>query len=56
MGLLSSHSELKRLVKQGGLYINEKRITLNQIDKPFHWKDGDIIRIGKYKRWKVKIV
>ena len=48
-GLVTSMSELKRLVKQGGVYINNERVT----DINRELKDGDIIRRGSHRIVKV---
>jgi ribosomal protein S4 len=53
-GHVSSSSEAKRLVKQGGFLVNEQKIT-----DPTHMieiKTDDIIRLGKKKNFfKVKL-
>jgi tyrosyl-tRNA synthetase len=53
LGLINSKSEIKRLVAQGGIYINEAKVTdcLDFIDVV----DGMQIRIGKRKFSKIKI-
>ena len=52
--LASSKSEAKRLIKQGGVKVNNKSIT-NEMAK-ITPKDGDIIRVGKRKFAKIKLV
>ena len=52
--LASSKSEAKRLIKQGGVKINDESIT-NEMSK-ITPKDGDVIRVGKRKFAKIKLV
>lgn len=50
-GLAGSTSDLKRMVKQGGFYYNNRRVTSEQLDDPV--KEGDIIRRGSHRMVKV---
>jgi len=51
--LLNSTGEVIRIIKQGGIKINHKKITNANIDLPI--KDGDILRIGKLNFFRIKI-
>jgi tyrosyl-tRNA synthetase len=57
VGLASSKSEARRLIQQGGVYINEERIGESQaLLSPESVKDGEIlIRVGKKKYYKIKV-
>jgi len=50
-GLVSSKSEIKRLINQGGVRIDGKKI--DNIDFKLEVKDGQIIKIGKRKFFKL---
>ena len=47
-----SNSESKRLIKQGGIRINGKKVE--DITFVYEPKDGDIIEIGKHKTYRVR--
>ena len=49
--IISSKSEFKRLIAQGGVRVNQEK--LNDID--FKLSDNDVIKIGKKKFIRVKI-
>ena len=53
-GMVSSKGKAKRLIKQGGISINKKKVTefLNEINI----QNGDIIKIGKRKFLKLVLV
>lgn len=51
---MRSKSEVRRLIKQGAIEINGKKITTKDALKPL--QDGDVIKIGKKEFFKVKIV
>lgn len=53
-GLVSSNSEGKRLVEQGGVKLNGTTIT--DVQFAFEPKDGDIIKVGKRKFLKLHVV
>ncbi len=56
-GLCPSRSEVRRLGKQGGLYINDKRITdaMQQLSKS-DFDDGSILlRTGKKRYYRIKL-
>lgn len=58
-GLTSSNGEARRLVQQGGVSINDEKITdpKSMIDKSFFNKEGEIIiKKGKKTYHKVKLV
>jgi len=57
VGLAPSKSEARRLIQQGGVYINEERIGESQaLLSPDSIKDGEIlIRVGKKKYYKIKV-
>jgi tyrosyl-tRNA synthetase len=57
-GLATSRSEARRLVQQGGVYINDERIGEGQtIISGNSVKEGEIlIRVGKKKYHKIKII
>ena len=48
-GMVSSRSELKRLIEQEGIKINDK--TIGDIDVKL--KNGDVLRIGKRRVVKI---
>lgn len=52
-GLVSSKSEAKRLISQGGVDINEK--VVNDPQKEVQFSDGDVVRVGKKRFIQVKI-
>lgn len=53
-GLVGSRSEFKRLLDEGAIYIDEKRIEKNQDKIDLH--DGiNVIRVGKRKYLKLKV-
>jgi tyrosyl-tRNA synthetase len=49
-GILTSKSELRRLVEQGGVYVNDKRYETG-----LELKVGDLVRVGKRKYLKVVV-
>lgn len=51
-GLVASSSQAKKLVEQGGVEINEKKINHTKLELEI--KDGDIVRAGKRKFVKIK--
>ncbi len=51
-GIISSKSEIKRLISQGGIKINGEKVK--DTDFVFEVKDGQIIKIGKRKFLKIK--
>ena len=51
-GLCQSGGEAKRLITQGGVYLNGDRIIAHAI--PLKIKDGDILKVGKRKFLKLK--
>jgi tyrosyl-tRNA synthetase len=46
-GLCQSGGEVKRLIAQGGIYLNGERITTYAA--PLFVKDGDVLKVGKRK-------
>ena len=54
VGFASSNSEAKRKIQQGGVYLNNQRIT--QLDSPLGIKNNAVLRVGKihFVRLKVK--
>jgi len=58
-GLATSGSEARRLIQQGGGYLNEKRIDkfdLLVTTKDFNQKDEVLLRAGKKKFHRIKII
>jgi tyrosyl-tRNA synthetase len=51
-GLCQSSGEAKRLIAQGGVYLNSNRIV--SPNNPLEINDGDIIKVGKRKFLKLK--
>ncbi|MFA6618900.1 MAG: tyrosine--tRNA ligase [Candidatus Neomarinimicrobiota bacterium] len=51
-GLCNSGGEAKRLVTQGGVYLNGERVVTHT--SPLDIKDGDILKVGKRKFLKLK--
>ena len=51
-GLCTSGGEAKRLIGQGGVYINGKRIISHT--RPLKIRDGDILKVGKRKFLKLR--
>jgi tyrosyl-tRNA synthetase len=51
-GLCQSGGEAKRLIAQGGVYLNGERIMSHV--NPLEIKDGDILKVGKRKFLKLK--
>ena len=53
-GMVSSKGKAKRLIKQGGISINKKKVTefLNEINI----QNGDVVKIGKRKFLKLVLV
>lgn len=49
-----SKSALRRLIEQGGVRVNNERLT--SIDTPLELTNGDVIKVGKTKWFKVKII
>lgn len=52
--LLNSTGEILRIIEQGGIRINNKKVRQTDID--IEIKDGDILRIGKLHFYRIKIV
>ena len=50
-GIVSSNSEVKRLVQQGAVKINQQKII--DFKKPVYINNGDILRVGKKKFFKI---
>jgi tyrosyl-tRNA synthetase len=50
---LSSTGEVLRMIDQGGIRINHKKITNSNLDLEI--KDGDILRVGKLNFYRIKI-
>ncbi len=51
-GLAGSNSEARRLISQGGVKVNGRKITGCKIDRLC---DGDVVQAGKLKRVKIRI-
>ncbi len=51
--LLNSTGEVVRIIEQGGIRINHKKVTKPNIDLKI--EDGDILRVGKLNFYKIKI-
>jgi len=51
-GLVTSKSEARRLIEQGGVKVNDQKVTNWQV--PSEFKSGDIIQVGKRKFVKIK--
>lgn len=51
-GLVSSKSDAKRVVEQGGTSVDSKTVT--NPNAPFEPKDGQIIKVGKHRFIKIK--
>jgi tyrosyl-tRNA synthetase len=49
LNILPSKSEVKRLIEQGGLKINEERVTSFKVKV----SNGDILRVGKKQFYKL---
>jgi len=54
LGLAKSNSEAKRLIEQGGVDIDGKRIEFDYEDVPL--KDGIIVKVGKTRFIKIKLI
>ncbi|MCX6088551.1 MAG: tyrosine--tRNA ligase [Caldiserica bacterium] len=52
-GIVSSNSEVKRLVQQGAIKVNQQKIA--NFKEPVKINNGDILRIGKKKFFKIVI-
>lgn len=52
MEIVSSKSEAKRLIEQGGVSLGERKLT--DPNETFSPEDGDILKIGKHRVYKVK--
>ena len=50
-GLAESNSEVKRLIEQGGLYLNEERVTKESLK--YKVGGNDVLRVGKRKYLKI---
>ena len=50
-GIVNSNSEVKRLVQQGAIKINQQKIA--DFKKPVNINNGDILRVGKKKFFKI---
>jgi tyrosyl-tRNA synthetase len=53
--LVSSRSEAKRLIRQGAIKINESSVSLSTEAK-IKIKSGDVIRVGKRRFMKIKLI
>lgn len=51
---MRSKSEIRRLIKQGAIEINGKKITTKDSFMPL--KNGDLIKVGKKEFIKVNII
>ena len=51
-----SRTELKRLVRQGSIAINGRKVAIEDIDKPIKWGNNDIIKLGRFDYLKIKII
>ncbi|MEX0621614.1 MAG: tyrosine--tRNA ligase [Candidatus Woykebacteria bacterium] len=54
LGMVKSKSEAKRLVEQGGVIINNRRVT--SLDERFDVETGSLAQIGKLRSTSVRIV
>lgn len=52
-GIVSSNSEVKRLVQQGAIKVNQQKVA--NFKEPVKINNGDILRIGKKKFFKIVI-
>jgi tyrosyl-tRNA synthetase len=52
-GHISSHSEAKRLIRQGGVLVDKNKIT--ELHQKIDLKNGSIVKIGKRSYFKIKI-
>jgi len=50
---VANKSEAKRLVDQGGVYLNDKRVERTDLDIPV--KTGDVLKAGKRKFFRLKV-
>jgi hypothetical protein len=53
--IVTSSAEFKRLVVQGLVRINDVVSKFEDINNEIVWKDGDIIQIGNFRRFIVRI-
>ena len=53
LGLASSNSEARRLVAQGGVYLDGRR--MNNVDAQVHVKDGLIVQVGRRRFARVRL-
>ncbi|MDK2896351.1 MAG: tyrosyl-tRNA synthetase [Candidatus Atribacteria bacterium] len=53
-GIFSSRSEIKRLISQGGVYLNRERIADVGVDLPV--KEDDSLRVGKKHFFRLRIL
>ena len=51
-----SRTELKRLVRQGSIAINGRKVAIEDIDKQIKWGNNDIIKLGRFDYLKIKII
>ena len=51
LGVLPSKSEVKRLIEQGGLKLNEEKIK--SFKEKVQVKSGDVLRVGKKQFYKL---
>jgi len=52
-GIVKSKSDAKRLIKQGGIQINGKK--LKDFKNPIPLKKGDVIKVGKLKFFRITV-
>lgn len=52
-GIVSSNSEVKRLVQQGAIKVNQQKVA--NFKEPVKINNGDVLRIGKKKFFKIVI-
>ena len=53
LNAVTNKTEAKRLVEQGGVYINDLRVEKTDTDVKI--KTGDIVKVGKRKYFKIKV-
>ena len=56
VGLCASRSAARRLIQQGGAYLNDDRLkdTETRIDLEFQLKDGILLKAGKKKIHRIR--
>ncbi len=53
-GLASSNSEARRLIRQGGVYLNDERVSDENAE--IEVRDGDVVRVGRRRFARVRLV